>query len=110
MNEAYKVAQLRRQKLSPFQSLFLATLGGARGLSLEDKIGNFDVGQEADFLVLDLRATPLMVFRNPTSRATSLEELAETVFTLMILGDDRAICATYIAGELAYEQPSPKNS
>jgi guanine deaminase len=109
-NEAYKVAQLRHQKLSPFQALFLATLGGARALSLQDKIGNFDVGKEADFIVLDLRATPLMVFRNPTSTAMSLEELAEKVFTLMILGDDRAIRATYIAGELAYEQPNPKNS
>lgn len=105
-NEAYKVAQLRRQKLSPFQALFLATLGGARALSLEDKIGNFDVGKEADFIVLDMRATPLMAFRNMDSTATSIEELAEKAFTLMMLGDDRAIRATYIAGELAYDRPS----
>lgn len=109
-NEAYKVAQLQRQKLSPFQALFLATLGGARALSLEDKIGNFDVGKEADFIVLDLRATPLMAFRNPTPTAMSLDKLAEKVFTLVVLGDDRAIRATYIAGELAYEQTDPKNS
>jgi guanine deaminase len=102
-NEAYKVAQLRRQKLSPFQALFLATLGGARALALEDKIGNFDVGKEADFVVLDARATPLMAFRNADSIPTSLEELAEKVFTLMIMGDDRAIQATYIMGELVYE-------
>jgi guanine deaminase len=49
-NEAYKVAQLRRQKLSPFQALFLATLGGAKALNLADKIGNFDAGKEADFI------------------------------------------------------------
>ncbi len=104
-NEAYKVAQLRRQKLSPFQALFLATLGGARALALEDKIGNFDVGKEADFIVLDMRATPLMAFRNSDSILTSLEELAERVFTLVITGDDRAIHATYIMGELAYKRP-----
>lgn len=104
-NEAYKVAQLRRQKLSPFKALFLATLGGARALSLSDEIGNFDVGKEADFIVLDVRATPLMAFRNHTSTATSLDELARETFTLMMLGDDRAIRATYIAGELAYSQP-----
>lgn len=102
-NEAYKVAQLRRQKLSPFKALFLATLGGARALSLEDKIGNFDVGKEADFIVLDMRATPLMAFRNSDSTATSLDELAQETFTLMMLSDDRAVRATYIMGELAYE-------
>ena len=105
-NEAYKVAQLRHQKLSSFKALFLATLGGARALSLEDVIGNFDVGKEADFIVLDVRATPLMAFRNHTSTATSLDQLALETFTLIMLGDDRAIRATYIAGELAYEQPS----
>lgn len=104
-NEAYKVAQLRQQKLSPFKALFLATLGGARALSLEDRIGNFDVGKEADFIVLDLRSTPLMAFRNPQTTPTSLAELAEKVFTLMIMGDDRAVRATYIAG-VAYEQPT----
>jgi guanine deaminase len=104
-NEAYKVAQLRRQKLSPFQALFLATLGGARALCLEDKIGNFDVGKEADFVVLDPRATLLLAFRNADTVPTSLEELAERLFSLVILGDDRAVRATYILGEPAWKQP-----
>ena len=102
-NEAYKVAQLRQQKLSPFQALFLATLGGARALSLENLIGNFETGKEADFVVLDLRSTPLMAFRNPSTPIASLTDLAERVFTLMIMGDDRAVHATYIMGELAYQ-------
>ncbi|MBE9192733.1 guanine deaminase [Gloeocapsopsis crepidinum LEGE 06123] len=97
--EAYKVAQLQNQKLSPFQALFLATLGGAKALSLEDKIGNFDVGKEADFVVLDLRATPLMALRNSAITPTSLAELAEQAFALIVLGGDRAIHATYIMGE-----------
>lgn len=102
-NEAYKVAQLRQQKLSPFQALFLATLGGARALNLEDKIGNFEVGKEADFIVLDLRSTPLMAFRNPEGLPSSVSELADRVFSLVIMGDDRAIHATYIMGELVCE-------
>ncbi|WP_068816884.1 guanine deaminase [Phormidesmis priestleyi] len=105
-HEAYKVAQLRRQTLSPFKALFLATLGGARALSLGDTIGNFDVGKEADFIVLDVRSTPLMAVRNPVANAISLADLADQVFSLVIMGDDRAICATYIAGELAYEKSS----
>ncbi|GAB4367046.1 MAG: guanine deaminase [Elainellaceae cyanobacterium] len=103
-NEAYKVAQLRRQKLSPFQALFLATLGGARALSLEDKIGSFEIGKEADFTVLDCRATPIMAFRNSETTAASIAELADRAFSLLMMGDDRAVRATYIMGELAYEQ------
>jgi guanine deaminase len=99
-NEAYKVAQLRQQNLSPFQALFLATLGGARALNLEDKIGNFEIGKEADFIVLDWRSTPIMAFRNPEEVPTSLAELSDRVFSLVIMGDDRAIHATYIMGEL----------
>jgi guanine deaminase len=102
-SEAYKVAQLRKQQLSPFQNLFLATLGGAKALCLDDKIGNFEVGKEADFIVLDLQATPMMAFRNPQPIATSLEELADKVFSLLIMGDDRAVRATYLMGELAHE-------
>ncbi len=101
-NEAYKVAQLRRQKLSPFQALFLATLGGARALCLEDKIGNFDVGKEADFIVVDSQATPIMAFRNPEATAKSLDELGEKLFSLIIMGDDRAIRATYLGGVIAH--------
>ena len=104
--EAYKVAQLRKQKLSPFQALFLATLGGARALRLEDKIGNFETGKEADFIVIDPRCTKLLAFRNGEATATSLEELAAKVFALMVVGSDRTICATYILGNLVYERPN----
>ncbi len=103
-NEAYKVAQLRRQKLSPFKGLFLATLGGARALCLEDQIGSFDLGKEADFIVLDPGATPLMAFRNGTSTPADLSELADQVFSLMMMGDDRTVQATYILGKLAYKR------
>jgi guanine deaminase len=102
MAAAYQVAQLQGQSLSAFQAFYLATLGGAKALSLDTHIGNFDVGKEADFVVLDPQATPLMALRNPTMPVASLEELASALFGLMILGDDRAIVATYIAGELAY--------
>jgi guanine deaminase len=101
---AYQVAQLRQQKLSPFQALFLATLGGAQALSLDDKIGNFAIGKEADFIVLDSRSTPIMACRNRDHVPTSLTELADRIFSLVIMADDRAIQATYIMGELAYER------
>jgi guanine deaminase len=99
-SEAYKVGQLQGRSLSAFKALFLATLGGAQALCLADKLGNFEPGKEADFIVLNPHATPLMAIRNGEMPARSLAELAEIVFGMMILGDDRAIEAVYIAGVL----------
>ncbi|MBF2001193.1 MAG: guanine deaminase [Synechococcales cyanobacterium M58_A2018_015] len=103
IHEAYLVAQLQGRPLSPFQSLFLATLGGAEALCLTDKLGNFTVGKEADFIVVDLQATPLLRLRNPHVPAASIEHLADQLFAVMTLGDDRVIQATYVAGSLAYQ-------
>lgn len=102
-NEAYKVAQLRQQKLSPFKALFLATLGGARALCLEETLGNFDIGKDADFIVLDPRSTPLMAFRNSPAPPADLTDLADRIFSLIMMGDDRAVQAAYILGALVYE-------
>ncbi len=100
-NEAYKVVQLQGEKLSSFKALFLATLGGAKALYLEDKLGNFDMGKEADFVVLDPKATTPMALRNENFPAQSLDDFADNVFAVMMMGDDRAVKATYIMGELA---------
>ncbi len=97
LQEAYKVAQLGGQTLSPYRALYLATLGGARGLDLDDKIGNFEVGKEADFVVIDLAATPLLERRLRCAR-----DLPEKLFALIMLGDDRAIAATYAMGREVY--------
>ncbi|MEL7358366.1 MAG: guanine deaminase [Cyanobacteria bacterium J06560_6] len=104
-NEAYKVAQLRQQKLSPFTALFLATLGGAKALCLDDTLGSFDIGKDADFIVLNPQATTLMAFRNSGEFPRTLDELADRAFSLVMMGDDRAVQATYILGELAYTIP-----
>lgn len=94
LNEAYKVAQLSGSSLNAIQALYLATKGGAEALYLENTIGTVAVGYEADLVVLDPKATPLLNFRN--ERCESLEE---QLFMLMTLGDDRAVQATYVAGE-----------
>ncbi|MGG6296761.1 guanine deaminase [Leptolyngbya sp. AN02str] len=101
---AYEVAQLRKQTLSPYQALYLGTLGGAKALNLDDKIGSFDVGKEADFIVVDCRATPIMALRNPQATPQTLDALAEQVFSLLVMGDDRSVRATYVMGELAYDR------
>ncbi|EMH4130728.1 guanine deaminase [Serratia marcescens] len=98
LGEAYKVGQLQHYRLAAVEAFYHATLGGARALSLDDKIGNFNVGKEADFVVLDPAVTPLQQLRYANS-ATS----AEQGFVLMTLGDDRNIYRTYVNGKVVYE-------
>ena len=74
LSEAYKVLQLNGQKLAPLQALYLATLAGARALHLDDKIGNFALGKEGDFVVLDLRSTALLERRSRAAKGP-LEKL-----------------------------------
>ncbi|HPE05665.1 MAG TPA: guanine deaminase [Thauera sp.] len=93
LNEAYKVLQLGGQSLSAASGFYLATLGGAHSLYLDDRIGNFASGKEADFVVLDPRATPLLARRS--AACTTLEE---RLFVLMMLGDDRVVAATHVMG------------
>jgi guanine deaminase len=91
--EAYKVAQAVGDVLPVTDQFYLATLGGARALALEEKLGALDVGMEADFVVLDPRATPLLAYR--LANSPSLEEILSV---LMTLADDRVVRATYTGG------------
>ena len=97
MGAAYEIAQLNGRSLSPVEAFYLATLGGARALTLDDRIGSIAPGREADLVVLDPNATPLLELRN--KKAKSMDDI---LFALMILGDDRAVRATYVAGKPAY--------
>ena len=99
VNEAYKVQQLQGDKLSAYESLYHATIGGAKALDLDDKLGNFNVGKEADFVVLNIKPTALQQLRQ--SRSKSLED---SLFALFTMGDDRNVEATYIYGQKAYSQ------
>ena len=99
LSDAYKVTQLNGQKLAPLQALYLATLAGAKALYLDDKIGNFETGKEADFIALDWHSTPLL-----GRRVDATKDLVEKLFALIMLGDDRAIFATHIMGRRAYQR------
>lgn len=94
LDEGYKVLQLRGQRLNPLSSFYMMTLGNARALSMEDKIGTLEAGTEADMVVLDSRATSAMRLRMDAG-----SNLAQELFLLQTLGDDRAIVETYVAGE-----------
>jgi len=92
-SEAYKVLHLQDQALPATRALYLATLGAAEVLYLDDKVGNFEPGKEADFVVLDPAGSSLSERR--TCVAASIEE---ALFAIIMLADDRNVAATYIAG------------
>ena len=93
LNEGYKILQLRGQKLTPLSAFHWITRGNAKVLGMEDQIGTLAPGSMADLVVLDSRATPAMALRSDRA-----ETLAEELFILQIMGDDRSIAQTYVAG------------
>jgi guanine deaminase len=103
-SEAYKVLHLQDQALPPFDALYLATLGAAKALYLDDRIGSFESGKEADFLVLDSRATAITARRLGTT-----DDVAEKLFALIMLGDDRCVAATYLMGKCVHQSKSHEN-
>ena len=96
LDEAYKILQLQGERLNPFDSFFMMTRGNAEALSLVDRIGTLEAGTDADFIVLDMAATPAMALR-----AEVVNSLADELFLLQTMGDDRAIVETYVAGKPA---------
>lgn len=102
LNEAYKVNQLRKglfpkdnqKPLTPLKAFYLATLGGAKALSLEDKIGKLEPGMEADFNIIDPAVTPLQKLR-----MKSVKTLEDALFGLQILGNSENIIATFVMGD-----------
>lgn len=99
LSESYKIQQLQQSRLDPFRAVYLATQGAAKSLQLDSFIGNFETGKEADFVVHDLHATPLLEFRQQ-----HCQTLLEKLFVLIMLGDDRCTSATYAMGERVFQR------
>lgn len=104
MGEAYKVGQMLGAALDPLHALYLATLGGAQLIGMGDRIGSFEAGKEADFVLLDPAATPLL------ARRTRGSDPADALFALMMLGDDRAVAETYVMGACRHSRLDPADA
>jgi len=98
LREAYKIAALRKRKLHPFQAFYFATLGGAKALKLDNEIGNFEPGKAADFVVLDPTRNDLLEYR-----LNDVGSIEETLFAIIILGNEQLVKATYVMGEAVYK-------
>lgn len=94
LDSFYKVQQLNGNRVDPITSFYMMTLGNAEALSLSDKIGTLAVGSDADIVILDASSTPEMALRLET-----VTSLADELFLLQTLGDDRAIVETYVVGK-----------
>ena len=86
MNEAGRIAYI--------WNVVDAVAGDVEALYLDEHIGNFAVGKEADFVVLDTDAAHITA-----RRAAAAETLDELLFALIFLGDDRNVAATYLLGD-----------
>ncbi|MDO9414904.1 guanine deaminase [Pararhizobium sp.] len=93
LDEAYKIQQLQGERLNPLESFHAMTLGNAEALSLSDRIGTLEPGTDADFIVLNMAATPAMALK-----AEVVASLVDELFLLQTMGDDRSIAETYVAG------------
>jgi len=94
MAAAYEIGQLRGTPLHAAQLLWLATVGSASALHMGDKIGNIAPGMEADLAILDLASTP-----DIAQRTANADTLWEALFATLMMGDDRAVAATWINGK-----------
>ena len=102
MGEAYKVQQLNGYSMPVFESLYKCTRGTAKALKLDDKIGSFEQGREADFIVVDYAVTPSQQIRKEYLERNGKWDLENKLFGIQTLGDDRNILATYVAGNRVY--------
>ncbi|WEX75519.1 guanine deaminase [Sinorhizobium numidicum] len=93
MDEAYKILHLQGQRLSPLNSFYMMTLGNARALDLDHRIGSLHAGADADIVVLDSRAKSAMELRMQVASS-----LVEELFILQTMGDDRSVAEVYVAG------------
>lgn len=93
MKEAYSISQLLNRRLTIPELFGTATIGNACLLGLESQVGTLDIGKYGDIIVVDPVATSLMKDRAPLS-----SDIHDQLFSLLILGDDRAIYQTYVAG------------
>ncbi len=94
LHDAYSITAMNNGNLNAYLAFYLATLGGAKALKLDHKIGNFEQGKEADFVTVDMQAIPVL-----GHRIEGVDDLHEQLFALMTLGDSRTISQTYVMGE-----------
>ncbi|MDE0757188.1 MAG: amidohydrolase family protein, partial [Pseudomonadales bacterium] len=99
LGDAYRVCQLQSFSLDPLEAFYMVTMGNARVLHLDDRIGNFCAGKEADFVLLNPSRNPQVA-----SRVNTCQQIRDELFCYMILGDERLIEQTSVSGHIQFQQ------
>jgi len=124
LDDAYKVgmingtrlaespAEAERNKVSPYRGFWSITLGGAEGLCIDEMVGNFEPGKEADFVALDWTAgPPALAWRQSLiagdAGPRTMAQAADLLFGLMMVADDRAVEETWVMGKRLYKKGEP---
>jgi guanine deaminase len=102
-------AEAERNKLSPHRAFWSITLGGAEALYLDQNLGNFNAGKEADFVALDWNGGPAATewhqsLVTSNGGPATMEQAAELLFGIMMVGDARAVEETWVMGKRAYKR------
>jgi len=104
MRAAYEAARIHGASLHPAEAFWMATVGGAKAMRLDDRLGNLAPGMDADLVILDLKSNPLIA-----RRVDRAEDIFDVLFAQIIMADERAVKATYVAGKIAHERAQAIN-
>jgi guanine deaminase len=119
LDEGYKIgmcnnasltdaAEAERNKISSYRGFWSITLGGAEALYIDEQVGNFQPGKEADFVALDWNAgQKSLAWRQSLVTEGSpqtMEQAADLLFGVMMVGDDRAVAETWVMGKRLYKK------
>lgn len=118
LDEGYKIgmcnnamvtdpAEAERNRISPYRGFWSITLGGAEALYIDDWVGNFEPGKEADFVALDWNAGPsaLAWRQSLIGQPRTVEQAADLLFGVMMVSDDRSVDETWVMGQRLYKKP-----
>jgi guanine deaminase len=107
--EGKDAAEAERNKVSPWRGFWSVTLGGAEALYIDDLVGNFAPGKEADFVALDWTAGPRAQAWHQSLMADgkaprTVDQAADLLFGIMMVGDDRCVAETWVMGKRLYKR------
>ncbi len=91
--DGYKVQAMAGTKLSAWALLHAATRGAAQALHLGDEIGTLEAGAIADLCIWDWASGAVAQRRQQVAR-----DLHEKVFAWILLGDERDLVESWVAG------------